>query len=108
MASALEQQFVRQVTAAGLPAPVPEFQFHATRKWRADFAWPEAMVFVEIDGGTWTQGRHSRGKGYAEDCVKLNEAALLGYTVIRVTGEHITSGAALEWVSRALSAFYDG
>jgi hypothetical protein len=71
-----------------------------------DFAWPEALVALEVEGGTWVRGRHARPKGFAEDCCKLNEAALAGWTVLRVTGEHIASGQAVEWLRRALARFY--
>lgn len=106
MASTLESIVSQQIRAAGLPAPDTEFKFHPERKWRADFAWPEAMVILEVEGATWTQGRHTRPKGYADDCEKYSRASLMGYTVLRATGEHIRSGAALEWLSEALSRFY--
>ena len=106
MTSTLEQQFITQLSQAGLPAPERELQFHSDRKWRLDFAWPEAMVAAEIDGATWARGRHTRGKGYESDCEKLNEAALTGWQVLRVTGGQVRSGQALRWTERALSAFY--
>lgn len=104
--SQLETRLAAQISQAGLPAPVRELQFHPCRKWRFDFAWLEAMVAVEIDGATWTGGRHTRGKGYEADAEKLNEAALMGWTVIRVTGGQVRSGQALKWVARALERFY--
>ena len=75
--------------AAGLPEPVPEYRFHAARKWRADYAWPLRLVIVEIDGGVWTQGRHTRGAGVIADQRKLNAAALLGYRVLRYTPDRL-------------------
>lgn len=69
-----------------------EYRFHAMRKWRFDFAWPVAKIAVEIDGGTWGGGRHSRGAGYAADCEKLNNAALMGWCVIRLTPAMIDDG----------------
>lgn len=105
--STLENQLTKQITQAGLPEPVRELRFHPDRRWRFDFAWPDALVAIEIDGATWTQGRHTRGKGYESDCEKLNEAALMGWQALRVTGRHVRSGQALEWLRRALSAFYD-
>ncbi len=74
---------------AGLPEPVPEFRFHATRKWRADYAWPLHRVLVEIDGGAWTGGRHTRGAGFIADMEKLNAAALLGFHVLRYTPQQL-------------------
>lgn len=54
------------------------------RRWRADFAVPQKNVLIEIEGGVWTNGRHTRAKGYAADIEKYNAAALLGYKVYRV------------------------
>lgn len=60
-----------------------EFQFCPDRQWRADYRIGHWLI--ELDGGVWTNGRHSRGgKGYIEDCIKLNNAALLGYRIIRI------------------------
>ena len=41
----------------------PEYRFHPTRKWRLDW-FHESGVGVEIEGGIWTKGRHTRGKGF--------------------------------------------
>jgi very-short-patch-repair endonuclease len=86
-----------------MPAPKRQHRFHGTRKWLADFAWPEHMVMVEVDGGGFVQGRHSRGVGMANDAAKQNEAVLLGWRVLRVTPAQITSGEAIDWIQRALS-----
>lgn len=69
----------------GLPAPEFEHRFHSKRRWRLDVAWPEHKVAVEIMGGTWTQGRHTRGGGYEADCEKLNAATLAGWRVLSYT-----------------------
>lgn len=64
-----------------------EFRFHKTRKWRFDFAWPDLKIAVEIDGGQFKKfgGRHARDS----DREKLNEAVLLGWSVLRFSGEMI-------------------
>lgn len=74
-----------------LPEPTPEYQFHPTRRWRADYAFIHTTprVIVEIDGGVWAQGRHTRGAGFIQDQVKLNAAALLGYHVLRYTPDRL-------------------
>jgi very-short-patch-repair endonuclease len=88
----------------GLIPPVGEWLFHPERMWRLDWAWPEAKIALEIDGGTWTGGRHTRGKGYAEDCRKLNEATAMGWSILRVTPEMIDSGEAFGWLERVLAS----
>lgn len=64
---------------------VREFRFHPARRWRFDFAWPDLMLAVEIDGGVYSGGRHTRGKGFEADCEKLNASAVRGWTVLRYT-----------------------
>ena len=86
-----------------LPLPEREHRFHKTRRWRFDFAWPEYRVACEVEGGIWSQGRHTRGKGFQKDCTKYNEAAIDGWTVIRVTAHHIETGKAMVWIRRALT-----
>jgi hypothetical protein len=80
--------------AHGLPEPMPEFQFHPSRGWRADYCWQTQKIIVEIDGGIWTGGRHVRGQGFIEDQRKLNAATLLGYRVLRYTPDRL--GEAVE------------
>jgi hypothetical protein len=41
------------------------------------------MILIEIDGGIWAGGRHTRGAGFVGDMEKLNAAAILGYRVLR-------------------------
>jgi len=68
------------------PDPVRELQFHPTRRWRFDFAWPTVNVAVEIDGGSWIGGRHSTGLGMQQDHEKHNAAVVCGWKVLRYTG----------------------
>lgn len=105
MTSPLETLLLGQLRQAGLPTPERETTFHPVRGWRFDLAWPVAMLAVEIDGGTWRRGRHTQPKGFEEDCRKLAEAALLGWTVLRVTGGMVRSGEAAGLVERALERF---
>ncbi len=88
----------------GLPAPEPEYRFarDAGRKWAFDLAWPALLVAFEREGGTWTGGRHIRGKGYERDCEKYSEAAIRGWVVIRATTDMIADGRALALLERAL------
>ena len=65
------------------PDAVAEFKFHPTREWSADFAIPSRLLIIEIDGGIFSGGRHTRGAGFLADCEKLNAAAMLGYRVLR-------------------------
>ena len=55
-----------------------EFEFHQVRKWRADFHLVGRKILVEVEGGIWSGGRHTRGKGYIGDMEKYNAAVMLG------------------------------
>lgn len=98
----LEDRLAQQIRAHGLPVPDREFAFHDTRRWRFDFAWPDYRIAVEVDGGTWTRGRHLRAKGYEGDAEKLNAATALGWRVYRYTAEKIRTGYAVVEIGVAL------
>lgn len=100
--SELEQSLLFYLRANKLPVPEREYRFHPERQFRFDFAYPEAKVGVEVEGGVWVQGRHNRGAGFINDLTKYNEAALLGWLVLRVASEHIMNGKATEWIRDAL------
>ena len=77
-----------------------EFKFHPKRKWRADFHLVEKMILVEVEGGIWSGGRHTRGKGYLGDMEKYNAATVMGYRVIRFSTEQVKSGLAIEQIEK--------
>lgn len=76
----------------GLPEPTPEHRFAPPRKWRLDWAWPDEKIALEQEGGVWIQGRHSRGAGMVKDFEKYNQAAVLGWRVLKATPQQIASG----------------
>jgi very-short-patch-repair endonuclease len=100
---------IRQVILSSgrswLPEPVKEHRFHSQRKWRFDFAWPDYKIAVEVEGGTWKGGRHTRGAGFAKDCEKYNSAQLLGWRVYRFTSDMIDSGKAFETLEKIFVPF---
>ena len=100
--SPLEALFDLHLRAHGLPAPEREFRFHETRRWRFDFAWPIFRLAVELEGGIWNGGRHTRPAGYAADCEKYNAAAMVGWMVLRFTGPMIRGGRAVQVTEVAL------
>jgi very-short-patch-repair endonuclease len=87
---------------ARLPIPVRECIFAPPRKFRFDFAFPDKLLGVEVDGGTWGRSRHTSGSGFEKDCEKFAIAAARGWRVIRVVPSQIKSGAALRWIEEAL------
>ena len=100
--SELENNLAIQIRALRLPVPEREYRFMPPRRFRFDFAWPDQMVALETEGGTWVLGRHNRGTGYESDCIKYSEAAIRGWKVIRATGKMIKDGTAIELLTRAL------
>lgn len=88
--------------AHGLPEPEPEVRFHHLRRWRWDWCWVRQKLALEIQGGTWTNGRHTRGRGYRNDCEKQNAGVLLGWRILNVTTDMVKSGEVLELVREAL------
>ena len=106
--SDLEAALAFQLKVAHLPAAEREHRFTPLRRFRFDFAWPEYLVAVEVDGATWSAGRHSRGEGIHSDCEKSCEAAVLGWRVLRVDRQMVEDGSALRFIERALLAAADG
>lgn len=79
-----------------------EYKFHPKRKWRADFHIVDKKILVEVEGGVWSNGRHTRGKGYIADMEKYNSATELGYSVFRYSTEQVKSGKAIEEIRRLI------
>jgi hypothetical protein len=85
----------------GLPPSEPEYEFALPERfWRFDLAFPSIKVAVEIEGGIWTGGRHTRGRGFLADIEKYNHATLLGWRLLRVTPQMIADGQAFVLLDR--------
>lgn len=100
--SELEDRLAFHIKATGLPKPEREFMFATGigRKWRADFAFPDRKLLVEIEGGSWVNGAHSRGLHFQSDCDKYNHAVMLGWKVLRFTTDDVTHGRAIAMLER--------
>ena len=101
----LERDVYLTLVAHGFVPFQSEYLFagHLGRKWRFDFAWPENKVALEVEGGTFSGGRHTTGTGFHADCEKYTIAAIEGWIVVRVTSKHIDEGQHLKWVAMALA-----
>lgn len=99
---ALELAMLQHLKATKLDGGMQREWRFCERGWRFDFAWPERRIALEVEGGIYSGGRHTRGSGFAEDCAKYNRAALMGWKVLRATTDHVRTGAAVAWVAQAL------
>jgi very-short-patch-repair endonuclease len=95
--SPLAALFALHCRANGL-VPIKEFKFHHERQWRFDFAFPLQKCAVEVEGGIWTNGRHTRGSGFIADMEKYNHAAAAGWYVFRFDGDTIKRGEAILFI----------
>lgn len=86
----------------GILLPTPEYRFAPPRRWRFDFAWPDHKVALEVEGGVWTEGRHTRGAGFLGDMEKYNEAACLGWRIVRVTPDDLRTAKTATMIKRIL------
>ena len=77
-----------------------EYKFHPTRKWRADFLISDTKILIEVEGGIWSGGRHTRGTGYIGDMEKYNAAAILEFQVLRFSTQQVKSGLAVQQIEQ--------
>ena len=103
--SAMEAKFERLWQEINGPALTPEFKFHPSRRWRFDFACERAKIAVELDGGVWGGGRHTRGAGFIGDCEKGNAACALGWRVWHLATGMVTRETLMQ--IRAAIAWHD-
>ena len=82
---------------------IKEYQFHPKRKWRFDYAFPEHKIALEVEGGVWTQGRHTRPQGFLGDIEKYNTATLMGWRVFRTTPSELYSNATINLIKTAIN-----
>ena len=97
-----QDTFPNVCESAGLGLPVAEYKFHPTRKWRFDYCWPDKKVALEVEGGVWTGGRHTRGSGFVRDILKYNSAAILGWRVLRCTPQEVRNLTILNTLREAM------
>ena len=98
------------IKAAGLPEGEREYMFaprdergKPVRRWRFDFAWPDRLLALEIDGSVFSGGRHGGARSAGRDVEKRAVAAVLGWRVIPVTPGQVNDGLAISYLRAALA-----
>jgi very-short-patch-repair endonuclease len=84
MDSGGEIRFRRLLSKFGLPQPQHQYPSRAGTR-RIDFAYPEAMLAIEIDGFD----PHSGKKAWQHDRARQNELVAEGWTVVRFTWDDL-------------------
>ena len=79
-----------------------EYKFHDKRRWRFDFCHLESKTAIEIEGGAFTNGRHTRGTGFINDMEKYNQAAVLGWQVLRFTPSQMNETKSYELIKKVI------
>lgn len=97
-----EKIFLALLAERRLPAPVAEYRFHPVRRWRFDFAWPDHRVALEVEGGAFARGRHTRGAGFRADIEKYNAAATERWFVLRCLPEQLGTSSLVDTVQKML------
>jgi very-short-patch-repair endonuclease len=102
----LERMLWNRLNDAGLPAPETQYRWAPGRQFRADFAYPDAHILIEVQGGIWARdpGRHNRASGYQADLARSNLAQQLGWRLYAFTEKMIRSDEAVDTIRRALEA----
>ena len=91
--SAIEATLALHIRAVNLPDPKRNYVFLPGRKLELDFCWPELKFGVEVEGAV-----HRIKERFHGDIEKHALALIHGWTVMRVDGRAIRSGAAIGWL----------
>jgi very-short-patch-repair endonuclease len=95
--SEIEELLAANILEAGLPTPKRQYKFHSSRRWLADFCWPESRLIVEVNGMTHVASRgHTSYAGIHRDYEKANGAQDMGYRYYQFDREMIQDGTAIK------------
>jgi very-short-patch-repair endonuclease len=85
--SVLETRFLRSIRRAKLPIPERQHRIRDNGRVMAtvDFAYPQALIAIEIDG----YRSHSGKTAWQRDLARRNAVAKLGWRVLHLTAEDL-------------------
>lgn len=120
-----ERAFWYQILVLALPRPIFQHRFHATRKWRVDFAYMDRRIAIEIEGvgrirsdkatgvkyhekccptcGQKPPSAHRTVQGYENDVEKYNELRIGGWLHLQFTTPMVNDGRAIAVLERVLA-----
>lgn len=67
-----------------------EVRIIPNRRFRHDYIHKKSKVAIEINGGTYIRGRHTRGKALENEYTKVMLAAKQGYLTLFLSANQIT------------------
>ena len=73
---------------------VKEYKFVDGRRFRFDYYHLNGVA-IELEGGIWRMGRHTRPTGFLNDMEKYNLASSMGLLVFRIPSHDISA----KWLS---------
>ena len=79
-----------------------EYKFATNRRFRFDYYHPTGVA-IELEGGVWSRGRHTRPTGFLNDMEKYNLAASMGILVFRVPSHDIST----KWLTPIIQTIYE-
>ena len=92
MTSTLERQFMyylRALAPEWAEAAVEQYRIVPGRRYAWDVAFVEQRVAIELQGGLWSAGAHSRPKGILRDYDKHNLATAHGWRCLYFAADHL-------------------
>ena len=102
MSSPLEDLLAFKLDELGLTGYKREYVAIPCRKFRWDFAFVEARLLIEVQGGIFTKSAHNTGQGLERDYTKYNLANLCGWRVLQFSRSMIEDGTAVELIKSCL------
>ena len=103
----LTRKAFRQLCVSeGLPEPISEHKFHDTRRWRLDYFFDtgDVKIALEVEGGVWVRGRHTRGSGFVKDMEKYNQVAAYGIFLLRVQPKDLLTMDTVNLVKQVIAS----
>lgn len=92
--------FFNKLLTQEISEPVQEHKFHPKRKWKIDFSYPDKKLAIEIEGGVWSRGRHTRGSGFIKDMEKYNALTEYGWRLLRFTPDDLKKQSTLDLIKK--------